>query len=118
MNRLIISLLLCAAATPAYTQGYFKKIKEKVNTTVGKTVTANVAGNLLKKDDPITTSFNDVDTSNSLSPEFRNNEKYESLDSLDFGPQGYILKPGFFEAELLSYCIMPGTPSPPEGMGI
>lgn len=117
MNRFIITVMFCAATAPACTQGFLKKMKEKVSTAVDKTVTTNVAGNLLKKDDPITTSFNDVDTSNSLSPEFGNNEKYESLDSLDFGPQGYILKPGFFEAELLSYCIMPGTPSPTSGDG-
>ncbi|MBA2250523.1 MAG: hypothetical protein H0W12_10080 [Chitinophagaceae bacterium] len=39
------------------------------------------------------------------------------MDSLDFGPQEYILKPGFFEVELLSYCIMPGTSSPSSGDG-
>ncbi len=115
--RYIIVVMLCLTVTTAYTQSFLKNIKDKASTLVSKAATTDVAGNFLKQPDPIITSFKDVNTTNSLPPEFGNNERYESLDSLDFGPQGYILKPGFFEAELLSYCIMPGTPTSTSGDG-
>jgi hypothetical protein len=73
--------------------------------------------NLLKQPEPVTTSFKNVDTTRSLGPEFGNDAIFQSLDSLDFGPCGYILKPGFFQADLAGFCIKAGTPAPAAGNG-
>jgi hypothetical protein len=73
--------------------------------------------NLLKQPEPVTTSFKTVDTTHSLDPEFGNDTLFQSLDSLDFGPCGYNLKPGFFQADLAGFCIKAGTPAPAAGNG-
>jgi hypothetical protein len=72
---------------------------------------------LFKQQEPITTSFKDVDATGSLDPSFGNNEKYLPFDTLDFCPDGFVLQPGFFEATLQSFCIRAGTPSPTKGDG-
>lgn len=73
--------------------------------------------NLFKQPEPITTSFKDVDATGSLDPSFGNNEKYLPFDTLDFCPDGFVLRPGFFEATLQSFCMRAGTPSPTKGDG-
>jgi hypothetical protein len=49
-------------------------------------------------------------------PQIATNTKPASLNDL---PQtqdgGYVLKPGFYEAEFKTYCLQPGTPDPRQG---
>lgn len=72
---------------------------------------------LFKQQEPITTSFKDVDMNNALERGFGNNERYIPLDTLELGPKGYILKPGFYSSVLQSFCIRAGTPAPSKGDG-
>jgi len=49
-------------------------------------------------------------------PEISSDQKPQSLMDLpqsQFG--GFILKPGFYEAEFKTYCLQPGTPDPRKG---
>src|SRR5215216_5291619 len=51
-----------------------------------------------------------------LQPEMVSNQTPQSLMSLpqtQFG--GFVLKPGFYEAEFKTYCLQPGTPDPRQG---
>ena len=57
-----------------------------------------------------------IDTYNSGQPEFAPDKKPQSLMDL---PQtqygGFVLAPGFYEAEFKTYCLQPGTPDPSQG---
>lgn len=104
---LLLSVLLFSNI--GYTQFPLKGLLRKVST--------KMETSLFKQPEPITSSFNDVDTTGSLEPAFGNNENFLSFDVLDFGPNGYILHPGFFQATLQTFCIRAGTPSPIKGDG-
>src|SRR5262245_39590719 len=67
---------------------------------------------------------------NNKQPEFDNSLAFEtyaqpaiatedSLQSLMDLPQteygGFVLKPGFYEADFKTYCLQPGTPDPRKG---
>jgi hypothetical protein len=63
-----------------------------------------------------TTSNNAIDTGSSIQPAITPNKKPQSLMDL---PQtqygGFVLTPGFYEAEFKTYCLQPGTPDPSQG---
>ena len=63
-----------------------------------------------------TVSNNTIDTDSSLQPSIASDQKPQSLMDL---PQtqngGFVLAPGFFEAEFKTYCLQPGTPDPSQG---
>ena len=63
-----------------------------------------------------TVSDNTLDTYSSAQPVIAPDEKLQSLMDL---PQtqygGFVLAPGFYEAEFKTYCLQPGTPDPSEG---
>src|SRR5688572_13236964 len=63
-----------------------------------------------------TVSNNTIDTDSPLQPSIASDQKPQSLMDL---PQtqngGFVLKPGFYEAEFKTYCLQPGTPDPREG---
>lgn len=132
MKKLVLTCIFCIACI-AFAQAQFFKTLPGQATKSGNTKTGNSNGsntnvvlgnilktletNLLKQPEPITTSFNNVDTSNSLDAEFGKDAIFQSMDSLDFGPCGYNLKPGFFQMDLPSFCIRAGTPAPAAGNG-
>lgn len=75
-------------------------------------------GNLLKKPDPITTAFKDVNMDGSLPESFGNDKKYTPLYSLKRNDNGgFILCPGFYEMTNKSYCLKAGTHGPSQGDG-
>src|SRR6188768_2761222 len=52
----------------------------------------------------------------SVQPEIASDLQPQSLMELpqtQFG--GFVLKPGFYEAEFKTYCLQPGTPDPRQG---
>jgi hypothetical protein len=59
---------------------------------------------------------NTVDAYSSVQPEISLDNKPQSLMDL---PQtqygGFVLAPGFYEAEFKTYCLQPGTPDPSQG---
>lgn len=59
---------------------------------------------------------NEVDTEGLYQPELVSDKKLQSLMDL---PQtqngGFVLAPGFYEAEFKTYCLQPGTPDPSPG---
>lgn len=63
-----------------------------------------------------TEATNTVNTDNFPQPEITDSAKPKSLMDL---PQtqygGFVLKPGFYEAEFKTYCLQPGTPDPAPG---
>lgn len=72
---------------------------------------------LLKEAPPITTSFSDAHNEILLPDDFAL-EPVIPLTSLPRGAQGsFLLSPGFYEAELQSYCLHAGTHAPSRGQG-
>jgi hypothetical protein len=63
-----------------------------------------------------TVSNNGIDTGSSVQPAIAPDKKPQSLMDL---PQvqygGFVLAPGFYEAEFKTYCLQPGTPDPSQG---
>jgi hypothetical protein len=63
-----------------------------------------------------TVSNNGIDTGSSVQPAIASDKKPQSLMDL---PQaqygGFVLAPGFYEAEFKTYCLQPGTPDPSQG---
>lgn len=63
-----------------------------------------------------TVSNNIIDTVSSVQPAIASDKKPQSLMDL---PQtqdgGFVLAPGFYEAEFKTYCLQPGTPDPSQG---
>src|SRR5688500_1685827 len=63
-----------------------------------------------------TVSNNAIDTDSSLQASIASDQKPQSLTDL---PQsqygGFVLAPGFYEAEFKTYCLQPGTPDPADG---
>lgn len=72
---------------------------------------------LLKEDPPITTSFSDTRNEVVLPDDFA----LKSVLPLIRQPRGahgsFLLSPGFYEAELQSYCLHAGTHGPSRGQG-
>ncbi|MBX2845273.1 MAG: hypothetical protein KTR13_03585 [Saprospiraceae bacterium] len=68
--------------------------------------------------DPITTSFKDVDK-NSIQPETLGaDENYANLHAQPFDPSsGFSLSPGYYEADVQSFCVKAGTYMPTQGSG-
>ena len=61
-------------------------------------------------------SSHSIDTASSVLPQITSDKKPQSLMDL---PQtqygGFVLAPGFYEAEFKTYCLQPGTPDPSQG---
>ncbi len=58
----------------------------------------------------------EVDTGSSIQPLLDENQKPQSLMSLSQSQDGgFVLVPGFYEAEFKTYCLQPGTPDPSQG---
>ena len=69
-------------------------------------------------DDPITTSFSDIDINDLLPEDFGKDKPYTLLSSMPKNTAGnYLLKSGFYEMTCQSYCIKSGTHGPSQGDG-
>lgn len=88
------------------------KIK-KVKNTVAKTISMDKL-----KQDPITTSFNDVDKTKYLEDDFGNDAVYKNIHDQPYSwENGFFLAPGFYEGNFNSFCIKAGTYAPQRGDG-
>lgn len=99
----LLSILLCSQLT--YSQGFLKKLGEN-----------KLVGGVLEGKPSISTAFKDVDTKNTLPPDFGEGKSYTPLSSLTRNAEGmYELRPGFYETTNLSYCLKAGTNGPAKG---
>ena len=58
----------------------------------------------------------EVDAENSVQPNIDAEQKPQSLMDLPQSQDGgFVLSPGFYEAEFKTYCLQPGTPDPSQG---
>ena len=65
------------------------------------------------KHETINSGFHDVDTLNIVQNVLVSDLKAKSLMDLPATEDGgYVLTPGFYEADFKSYCLQPGTPDP------
>jgi len=61
-------------------------------------------------------SKDEVDIDSSIQPNLGAEEKPRSLMDLPQSQDGgFVLAPGFYEAEFKTYCLQPGTPDPSQG---
>ncbi|PKB16691.1 hypothetical protein [Flavobacterium sp. 5] len=116
MNRhfIIFSLLITFS-----TYSQFSGWKDKI-TQAGAALGAKTLGldKILKKPAAITTSFEDVDKTNSKLPDFFLVNNLQPLYLLPKAPNGgYILCDGFYEMTNKSYCLHAGTFAPSKGDG-
>jgi hypothetical protein len=112
MRKVFIIVFMLLSITLTYAQ-LLKNVADKV--TKGKELPV---GNLLKKPDPITTSFSDVKMEGFLPESFGNDKKYTPLYNLKRNENGgFNLCPGFYEMTNKSYCLKAGTHGPSQGDG-
>ncbi len=72
---------------------------------------------LLEGDQPISTSFADTSKQNTIPDNFPT-KTFRPLTELPRGQKGgFLLRPGFFELLVQSYCLRPGTYGPSKGKG-
>jgi hypothetical protein len=96
--------------THAQLKGLGKKLLEKAD--------AVPVASVLKKPDPITTSFKDAVLESSLPETFGNDKKYIPLYQLQRNDKGaFKLCPGYYEMTNKSYCLKAGTHGPSQGDG-
>jgi len=63
-----------------------------------------------------TVNNNEIDTASSVQPAIASDQKPQSLMDLPQTQEGgFVLAPGFYEAEFKTYCLQPGTPDPSQG---
>jgi hypothetical protein len=112
--RLPALLTLTLAFFVFSAQAQFKNLSKKLLEKADATPVASI----LKKPDPITTSFKDASVENSLPESFGNDKKYTPLYQLAQNEQGgFKLCPGFYEMTNKSYCLKAGTHGPSQGDG-
>src|SRR6516164_8095938 len=71
------------------------------------------ASNSANHHETISSSFDDVDTSNIVQHFLSADQKPAPLSDLSRTEDGaYVLAPGYYEADFKTYCLQPGTPSP------
>ena len=119
-NRLkFVFLALCLfinATINAQILGILKdKLKEKAIEKSTSLVGNNVKNMITNE--AITTNFKDCDQSNIKPPTFGNQEKYSSLCSSEMTEKGFVLKPGYYEINVKSFCLKAGTHAPSKGDG-
>src|SRR5688500_3497801 len=72
--------------------------------------------NIMAGHPAISTCFADVNTRETLPPDFGEGKTYIDLKTLTPLANGhYMLKPGFYESLNLSYCLKAGTNGPAKG---
>src|SRR5215203_1244682 len=111
-NTVLLPILIIVFAFSAQAQlkGLGKKLLEKADVTP--------VASIIKKPDPITTSFKDAVLEGSLPESFGNEKKYTPLYQLKKNENGaFKLCPGYYEMTNKSYCLKAGTHGPSEGDG-
>ena len=107
---LTLTLVFSTLSVQAQLKNLGKKLLEKADATP--------VASVLKKPDPITTSFKDASVDNSLPESFGNDKKYTPLYQLTQNEEGgFKLCPGYYEMTNKSYCLKAGTHGPSQGDG-
>ena len=113
MKKLFL-LLLTGLVLPLNAQ-FMDLLKDKV-----KDKAAGMAGEKMINaitTEAITTNFKDCNTSDIKDPAFASDRKFTSLCNASFTDEGYLLKPGFYEINVKSFCLKAGTYAPSKGDG-
>ena len=111
MKKFIVLLLIIPLAINNADAQILKKLGKVNDKITGITV------DKLSRD-PITTSFKDVNKRNIQPETLGANANYKNLHDQPFDPEiGFTLQPGYYEAELMSFCIKAGTYMPTKGSG-
>lgn len=113
MKKLFL-LLLISFVLPVNAQ-LLDLLKDKV-----KDKAAGMAGDKIMNTittEAITTNFKDCNTKDIKEPSFGADKKYTSLCSASLTDEGYLLKPGFYEINVKSFCLKAGTYAPSKGDG-
>ena len=111
MKKFIVLLLIIPLAINHADAQILKKLGKVKDKITGITV------DKLSRD-PITTSFKDVNKRNIQPETLGANANYKNLHDQPFDPEiGFTLQPGYYEAELMSFCIKAGTYMPTKGSG-
>ena len=109
-SLLTMAIALFTFSAQAQLKNLSKKLLEKADETPISAI--------LKKPDPITTSFKDAVVENSLPESFGNDKKYTPLYQLKQNEDGgFKLCPGYYEMTNKSYCLKAGTHGPSQGDG-
>ncbi|MBU8881868.1 hypothetical protein KSK37_02100 [Kaistella sp. DKR-2] len=114
MKKLIfLSFLITFMCSNAQILDLLKdKVKDKTMSFAGEKVINAITT------EAITTNFKDCNTTDVKSPGFGVNEKFTDLCNEKFSQtDGYILKPGFYQIKLKSFCLKAGTYAPSKGDG-
>jgi len=114
-HKLIMISLLISSSSYSQFGGWKDKLAEAGAALGAKTLGVD---KILKKPAAITTSFEDVDKTNSKLPDYFLISNPQPLYLLPKAPNGgYVLCDGFFEMTNKSYCLHAGTFAPSKGDG-
>lgn len=90
----------------------FDKLIGKAGNVLNKGLTAKL------RHDPISTSFDDCDKAAVLPLKFGADSVKRPLCNINYeAGKGYRLQPGFYKAQILSFCLKAGTYGPSKGDG-
>ena len=112
----VLIAMLCIGLFQAQILGALKDQLGKV----GKDKAVDLLGSQVMNaitTEAITTNFKDCDTKNIKGTDFAKGQNFTSLCSADFTTEGYILKPGYYEIDVKSFCLKAGTYAPSKGDG-
>lgn len=119
MKKYYILLILIAFGISTNAQ-IFNAVKDKLKEVAVDKVSGSIstsAKNLITTES-ITTNFNDCDKTNIKEPAFASKENFNSLCNANYiQDKGYELTPGYYELNLLSFCLKAGTHAPSKGDG-
>lgn len=114
MKKLILFSFAFLYSVSAHAQ-IFDLLKDKVKDKVVASAGTKVSNMLTTE--AITSNFKDCDITNIKNPDFGKKEKYQNLCNADFTDRGFILKPGYYELNVKSFCLKAGTYAPSKGDG-
>lgn len=91
------------------------RVKDKAVETA-TSLAGNKVNNLITTQ-AITTNFGDCDVRNIKDPGFGADEQYTDLCHAEFSENGFVLRPGYYELRVKSFCLQAGTYAPGKGDG-
>ena len=117
-NQLFAAGLLASVFLVSSAYGQFGGLGKKLLDKGNEMVAGGSLNKLLKQPQAITTSFADVDKTNSKPPSFTEGQQAQPLYLLPKNSSGgYKLCEGFYEMTNKSYCLHAGTRGPSKGDG-
>lgn len=110
-------LLLTALFLMPFSKAQFiDLLKDKVKGKAADLASEKLIGSITSES--ITTNFKDCNTKDIKTSGFAKSEKFTNLCPEKFSKEnGYLLKPGYYEINLKSFCLKAGTYAPSKGDG-